>query len=256
MNKQQQLILAIAALVVVGAVSSVVTWLIVRDNGGGGGKAAAPAVLRRISPALKAGVGDPPPDAQKIADDKKANPDKLRAGDKVTAVGAPNPQPADQCDANGPPTAFAEWRFEPDTLDQGKSKAKDIVYGEVMSVEAGPDQVIAVPTEPGGEIRTPTQTIQLQVTKSYKGGKKNGGMVTLFQVGNACVRIANDPMYKKGEKALLMLEDGPRGQMQIVSPEGRYRQGPDGTLNPVIDNPATEKLKGKKPDDVGAILGS
>lgn len=252
MKKQQQLILAIAALVVVGVATSVVTWLIVRD---GGGKEAAPSAATPALPRqLRGGLGDPPPDAKKIADDKKANPDKPRAGDQVTAVGAPNPQPAAQCDPNGVPTAFAEWRFQPDTLEKAKGKAKDIVYGEVMSVQAGPDQVISVPTEPGGEIRTPTQIVTIQVANSHKGGKKGGTTVTLTQLGSACYRVADDPMYKKGEKALLMLEDGPRGMMQTISPEGRYRQGPDGTLNPVIDNPATEKIKGKKPEEVAAIL--
>lgn len=253
MMKKNQLILGLAALVAVGVVSSVVTWLIVRDNGG---KAAAPATAATAAAArVFAAVGGPPDDPGKIADDKKAKGDKTPADATATRVGAPNPQPADQCDPNGPPTAFAEWRFTPDTFEKTKGKAKTIVLGEVTSVQAGPDQVIAMPQEPGGEIRTPTQTVEVKVMKSYKGSdKKAGDTVTLSQVGNACVRVANDPSYVKGETTLLMLEDGPRGTMQTISPEGRYKKGPDGTLNPVIDNAATAKLKGKKVEDVEAML--
>jgi len=47
-----------------------------------------------------------------------------------------------------------------------------------------------------------------------------------------------------------MLERGPRGHLQTVSPEGRYKQTADGTLEPAGDSTVAESAKGKRPNAV------
>ncbi|MDQ2983374.1 MAG: hypothetical protein M3R70_05555 [Actinomycetota bacterium] len=231
MNKQQQLIVTVAAVVLAAVIASVVTWLAVKgDNNKGGGRAAA--------------IGAPPPGATGAKDKQAASSQKPAAGAEAPHVGAPSARR--ECDQDGPPTVFAEWRNTPDTLDEVKTKAKEIVYGTVVGVQAGPDQVIAVKGEPGGVVRTPTRVVTMRVANSYKGPASAGDTVTVTQLGDACYRVANDPRYRVGQSELLMLQPGPRNALQIVSPEGRYRRSPQGTLAPVIDNPATRSLKNRR----------
>lgn len=159
--------------------------------------------------------------------------------------------------------SHASWVFAPKDLKEARDHAQAIVEGEVVSVAAGPDIVTPAKGEPTGEDRIPTQHVQLKVAKVHKGGVKAGQVVDLFQTGGVSaptgtpegkqgervqthlVLLSGDPLYHVGEKYLLMLEDGPRGQLRTVSPEGRFRIESNGTVTPMVDNQVTGAVKGK-----------
>jgi hypothetical protein len=157
----------------------------------------------------------------------------------------------------------ASWAFKPKNLAEAQAKAHTIVEGEVVSVAAGADIVTKAPGEPNNEDRIPTQQIKLKVNKVQKGNVKVGQVVDIFQTGGVTlptgqpdgkqgarlqthlVLLSDDPLYKAGEQYLLLLEDGPRGMLRSISPEGRYRIESNGTVTPMIDNDVTAVVKGK-----------
>lgn len=64
--------------------------------------------------------------------------------------------------------------------------------------------------------------------------------------------LEGDPLYKVGEKYVLMLERGlaNRDLFVVISPEGRYRQeGINNRMTPMTDNNVTRELKGKTLED-------
>jgi hypothetical protein len=156
----------------------------------------------------------------------------------------------DDCPADMPANVTAVWRFKPGTMAAVRTKADSIVLADVVSVQQDTDDVLAAPGEPGGEIRTPMQVVTLKVKKGYKGPSRAGDTVTVSKLGGECYRVEQDPAYSKGETHLLMLERGPRGHLQTVSPEGRYKQIGDGTLEPAGHSEVAESAKGKRPDAV------
>jgi hypothetical protein len=178
--------------------------------------------------------------APSVADKKNKPP----AGEEAAHVGAPPSKPACGVVLN------AFWTNSPKTLDDAVDEASTIVAAEVESVQKADDLVIPQKGEPGGENRVPTSEVKVRVEKSAKGSAKEGDTLTLFQTGDDCQRMDKDPPYKKGEKHLLFLEKGPRGQLRTISPEGRYKEKADGTLEPVADTPATQAVKGKKITDI------
>src|SRR5262249_52052331 len=123
----------------------------------------------------------------------------------------------------------ASWAFAPKDLNEARDHSQAIVEGEVVSVAAGADIVTPAQGEPNDEDCIPTQPIQIKVGNVHKGNVKAGQVVDLFQTGGLTVptgtpdgkqgarlqthlvALSGDPLYKVGEKYLLMLEDGPRG---------------------------------------------
>jgi hypothetical protein len=158
----------------------------------------------------------------------------------------------------------ASWAFKPKNLTEAQAKAHTIVQGEVVSVSAGPDIVTKAPGEPNNEDRIPTQQIKLKVNKVEKGNAKVGQIVDVFQTGGIAapsgqpdgkqgariethlVLLSDDPLYKTGEQYLLMLEDGPKGLLRTISPEGRFRIESNGSVTPMVDNEVTAVVKGKQ----------
>ena len=57
--------------------------------------------------------------------------------------------------------------------------------------------------------------------------------------------LEGDPLYKAGEEYVLMLEDGPKGQLRPVSPEGRFKVEKGGKVTAMVDNEATREVHGK-----------
>jgi hypothetical protein len=157
----------------------------------------------------------------------------------------------------------ASWTFHPKDLAEAQAKAKTIVQGQVLSVAPGADIVTKAPGEPNNEDRIPTQHVKLQVNKVSKGNAKAGQVVDVFQTGGLLaptgqpsgkqnervqthlVLLSGDPLYKVGEQYMLMLEDGPRGMLRTISPEGRFRIESNGSVTPVVDNEVTTSVKGK-----------
>jgi hypothetical protein len=159
--------------------------------------------------------------------------------------------------------AHASWSFSPKDLKEARDHAPTIVEGDVVSVAAGPDIVTPAKGEPNDEDRIPTQHVQLKVSKVHKGNAKAGQVLDLFQTGGYeiptdkadgkqggrlqthIVLLSGDPLYKVGERYLLMLEDGPRNQLRTISPEGRFRIESNGNVTPMVDNQVTSSVKGK-----------
>ncbi len=59
------------------------------------------------------------------------------------------------------------------------------------------------------------------------------------------VVLEGDPLYKVGEEYVLMLEDGPKGQLRTVSPEGRFKVEKGGKISAMVDSEATREVHGK-----------
>jgi hypothetical protein len=121
------------------------------------------------------------------------------------------------------PLWHATWIYHPQSVAEAKAKASDVVVARVVSVEAGPDIVVPVKDEPNGEDRIPTQRVNVEIVKSFKG--KSSGTLRVFHTGTDTQFIEGDPGYKAGETYLMFLEpkaDEP-GTHLMIAPEGRYR---------------------------------
>src|SRR5262245_38507033 len=160
-------------------------------------------------------------------------------------------------------TMTASWRHRPASVDEARDLAQAVVQAEVVSVQADADLVVPAAGEPTGEDRIPTQRVQMRVTKAHKGQMQPGQTLEIFQVGGKLLpttppdgkqgaRVAakvmileGDPLYKPGEQYLLMLEDGPRGLLRPIAPEGRYRIERGGAVTAMVDNDATRTVQGR-----------
>jgi hypothetical protein len=203
------------------------------------------------------GQGPPPEVAAQvnaILDEKnKVGKDKLPTippGQDPTRLANNPPQ---RCDPEAEPNAMAEWRNHAHSLNQAKGFADDIIVGEVQAVEAAAPFTAKVEGEPGGVVETPVQNVTIKVEQSAKGNKKEGDVVTIQRLGDAagCFRVVGDPPFVRGEKYLLMLENGAGGRpSHAFAPEGRYKVHPDGGLEAVTKNPVAEEVASEKVDRV------
>lgn len=160
-------------------------------------------------------------------------------------------------------TLKAVWAYKPNSIKEAKDKGHTAVKGIVLTVANGPDLMLAMPGEPGGKDKIPTQRITLRVDKPYKGMKKEGNLITVFRTGGEVrlppgepkgkenhrlegvrVVVEDDPPYKVSEEYVMLMEDGPAGTMRPVSPEGRYRiEG--GKVKAMVQNDVTSVVEGK-----------
>jgi len=165
-----------------------------------------------------------------------------------------------------------------ETFEEMVNHAELIVLADVKSVKDGPDWV--VPSEHPGESfhRTPTQRITLEVVKVYNGDVPHGQIVTLYQGEVGVTRFyqfpfpafqinENDPVYKRGERYLLMLipvfqpeelkpyqpEPWQEGMFTPVYPEGRMRLNADGTVASVLD---TFSTNGKTLEEIEEMIAT
>lgn len=165
------------------------------------------------------------------------------AGQAAPRVGAPGPQPCGE-------VFDAAWVQSPRTFREAVQMASTVVEAEVSAVAPGEDLVTPAAQEPGGEYRIPTLRTTVRVARTHKGQAAVGQTLTLFQTGSTCRTMKGDPPYRVGERQLLLLSAGPRDQLTTFSPEGRFRQAADGTLEPTVDTPATREVRGKRISDV------
>ena len=161
-------------------------------------------------------------------------------------------------------TMTASWKHRPASVEEARDLAKAIVRAEVVSVAPDADLVVPAAGEPTGEDRIPTQRVQVKVTKGYKGAVRDGQTLQIFQVGGKLLPttppdgkqgsrieakqliLEGDPLYKVGEEYVLMLEDGPRGALRPVAPEGRYKVERGGAaVTAMVDNDATKAVQGR-----------
>lgn len=147
-----------------------------------------------------------------------------------------------------------------ESFEEMVNRAELIVLADVKSVKEGPDWV--VPSgHPGESVhRGLTQRIKLEVVKVYKGDVVQGQTVTLQQWEVGVTQFhqfpfpafqinENDPVYKRGERYMLMLipvfmpeelkpyqpEPWQEGIFAPVYPEGRMRLNADGTVTSALD---------------------
>jgi len=175
-------------------------------------------------------------------------------------------------------THFASWKNNPRDIGQAKGLAKSIVTGVVTKVERGNDLVMKIAGEPGGEDRIPIEVATIRIEKSYRGApaqevkvfrtgstkdprltqrpppdpktappKPAGGIdrpAQLPQPTEAQARtilLEDDPPYRIGERAYLLLEDGPDvvvagapvKTQKPISPSGRFHVTADRKIQPV-----------------------
>jgi hypothetical protein len=169
----------------------------------------------------------------------------------------------------------ASWQYKPRSVAEASAKADSIVEAEVVAVQRGADIVTKAPGEPGDEDRIPTQQVTLRVLKTQKGALKAGETIQLFQTGGLTVPttldkeppkdqvriqakkviLEGDPPYVVGEQHLLMLDQGPRGFLKTIAPQGRFKIEKNGTITPAIDDEVTAPLKGKGLVDLEKQIG-
>jgi len=182
----------------------------------------------------------------------------------------------------GKVVAYASWRNRPARFEDARKQSKAIRLAKVVAVERGEDLVTSAPGEPNNEDRIPTQKVTMEVVQAYKAKgqrPRQGERFTLFQTGGTILPPApaspapgaspapeptttavqfileGDPPYKVGEQHLLLLEDGPRGMLRTIAPEGRYQVDANGTLTATVDSPAAKEVHGKKLREVENKLG-
>lgn len=218
------------------------------------------------SAALGQGQGQaqaPPPDVAadvaKIQAEKAKGrenaPPELPAGQQAPRLDE-NPEGA--CDPDLQPNVFVEWQNQPQNLQQARGQADQVVVGTVTGVGNAAAMVTAAPTEPGGQVQTPIQTITIRIDQSLKGSARAGGVATIEKLGDArgCFRVEGDPPYRQGEQYLLLLESGKGGRSaaHTISPAGRYRVAADNVLQAMENNPFVSEVAGQKLADVAAKL--
>jgi hypothetical protein len=202
------------------------------------------------------GQGQGPP-AEVAADVNAILDAKNKAGDKERLPNIPPGQsptrmennPPQRCDPEAEPNAIAEWANHAHSLNQARGMADDIIVGEVQGVEAATPFTAKVDGEPGGVVETPVQNVTIKVEQSAKGKNKEGDVVTIQRLGDAagCFRVVGDPPFARGERYLLMLENGKGGRpSHAFAPEGRYKVHPDGGLEAVTKNPVAEEVASDK----------
>jgi hypothetical protein len=191
------------------------------------------------------------------------------------------------------PTYFASWQFNPASLEEASKMADQEVVGQVVRVRRAADLTTQAPGEPGGVDRIPVEVITLRLEKAYKGGQAE--TVEVFHTGSTSSRgqrqaptppagtlrpagmrgepsddetrttwLEGDPPYQQGERYLLLLAGGPTldvdGQKvatkRPVSPEGRYRVGGGGELEPMSNRAEfATRLRGRRLQEVESSLG-
>jgi hypothetical protein len=177
---------------------------------------------------------------------------------------------------------FASWVDRPTDIAAARNLAGQIVKGRVINIRRGRDLVVKVRGEPKNEDRVHVEIVTFALEGGYKGSRPK--TVEVFHTGLSLLRVKGrkiprphkgvkgrvakppllerrtvsldeDPPYKVGQRYVLMLRGGPsvstRGgravkTMALVSPAGRYRVTPRGTLVPVMRRGFAAKLRGKK----------
>ena len=192
------------------------------------------------------------------------------------------------------PTVFAAWAYDPRNLAEAKGLAKDVVEAEVMKVERANDLVVRAPGEPGGVERVAIEVVTMKVRGAMKG--KLAKEVQVFRTAgipvanrkmpsmskappkpkkgatkppkrarpfNAnTINIHDDVKYKKGERYMMFLREGPKVKVKgrrvatksLVNPSTRFRIGKDNKVAPIIQNRLGRQFKGRLLKDFKATI--
>ena len=191
------------------------------------------------------------------------------------------------------PTVFAAWAYDPRNMAEAKSLAKEVVEAEVMKVERANDLVVKAPGEPGGVERVAIEVVTMKVKGALKG--KPGQEIQVFRTAgipvnnrgmppmskapkkpkgatkppkratpfNAnTINIHDDVKYKKGERYMMFLRNGPSVKVKgrrvatksLVNPSTRFRIGKDNKINPIVQNRLGRQFKGRLLKDFKATI--
>lgn len=146
------------------------------------------------------------------------------------------------------------WWNRPTLVSEMIERADAIVEGRVESIEAGPRIALDAPETEGGHVLQ-TQRITLRVADTLKGDLRPLLVIVRIEpstVAGGVLSLAGDPPYHRGDEYLVFASrwrgpDGvPDGTFLPVGPDGRLRLSPmDASLEPLIDGPVAEALRGK-----------
>jgi hypothetical protein len=199
-------------------------------------------------------------DANQIQDQKETPGNhalpELGADQEPTRLQSNPPQ---RCNPGDEPNVFAEWRNNPESLDEAGTMADEIVVGTARSTHKGTPFSVNVSGEPNNPQVTPVQDVTFDVDQSIKGDTTEGGDITVQRLGDAagCFRVAGDGAYQQGQRYLLLLENGAGARPpHTISPEGRYMVRANNTLQSVPQNDFGEDVDGQKLSQVVSKLKS
>jgi hypothetical protein len=150
---------------------------------------------------------------------------------------------------NAPRVLDASWLWRPRTVADMQLYSQAVVEAKVTAVGAGQPLTGADAAMPS----IPTQVISLQVLDVLKGSLAQGATIKLFQTGSGSVVLSGDPPYDVGETYTLFLIERPDGLYLPVVPDGRLLESDSG-LEPRIEGPVGEDLKGKTKNDLKVLL--
>lgn len=148
-----------------------------------------------------------------------------------------------------PGLTMASWANTPETLDEAIALSDEIVMGRVTRVRKAADLSIDAPGEPEGVHTVPVQSVTIRLEKTYKEPADRRGRpetIEVFHTGGLDddgqdMMVAGDPEYRRGQRYMLFLTEGPQLNVSgsrtvtrsVISPEGRFKINDDGTLEPV-----------------------
>jgi hypothetical protein len=165
----------------------------------------------------------------------------------------------------------------PESFKEMVSRAELIVLADIKSVKQGPNYLAPI-IGTDSIYREPTQRITLEAVKVYKGNVAQGQSLTLFQGSVGVTRSIqdrpwpvfrineNDPVYKRGERYILMLwpvpiseevktyqpEPWQEGMFSVIYP-GRMRLNAEGTVTSVLDTFGTN---GKTLEEIEEMIAA
>ncbi|MCA9473649.1 MAG: hypothetical protein MRJ96_08695 [Nitrospirales bacterium] len=191
------------------------------------------------------------------------------------------------------PTVFAAWAYDPRTMVEAKGLAQEVVEAEVTNVERADDLVVKAPGEPGGVERIAIEVVTMKVQGTLKG--KPAQEVQVFRTAgipvsnremppmsqappkpkgatnppkratpfNAnTINIHDDVKYKKGERYMMFLRNGPTVKVKgrrvdtksLVNPSTRFRIGKDNKISPIVQNRLGLQFKGEPLQEFKATI--
>ncbi len=157
--------------------------------------------------------------------------------------------PDDVVPAPGEPSGEDRLPTQRVTLRVLKSYKGTVADGQALTLtQTGGTKAIPVSDEePTLPPRPDTIPSKDAAAAGVPNPERGQGVTAPVRTQDVQFTLEGDPLYKVGEKYVLLLE---RGQAHpdlfvVISPEGRYRQERTNKMTAMADNDVTQELKGK-----------
>jgi len=145
------------------------------------------------------------------------------------------------------------WKNRPEKEADGNKLAKHIVEAQVVKIEASTME-LPIKGEEGGKDVIPIEVVTMEVSDTLKG--KVPKTIEVFNTGDSKnnISLENNPPYKRGERYLMYLDNGPKVRVKgkvvqtvsAISPEGRMAIDNKGNLKAVSKRGGmAQELNGK-----------